>query len=104
MNLIIYNIGRAVNDSVFVRVERKFPDGTIINAFEELVKAPFYKDTLKIPIETSPDQALGINQFNVYVDPPDLPSSMQIDEVEDIVNNQLLHYLPFSKNHYRFQY
>ncbi|HIF14091.1 MAG TPA: hypothetical protein EYQ86_01620 [Bacteroidetes bacterium] len=88
MNLVIYNIGRAIDDSVFLRVERKFPDGTLINAFEELIKAPYYKDTLRIAIETRPDKALGINQFNVYVDPLDQPQDIQIDETDDVINNQ----------------
>lgn len=63
----VYNIGRAIDTVFNIKVERIFPDGTSAFVTSQQVVAPYYntKFTIPVPIGTN---ALGINQFNIYVD------------------------------------
>ncbi len=69
-----YNIGKAVNDSIVVKVTRKYPASTSYPAgftetvFEQKVKAPYYVDSLilSLPIVGSRDK--GTNTLTVTLD------------------------------------
>ena len=89
MHLEVFNLGKAIHDSFLVRVERTFPDGTIDVSYEEMHKAPLYKDTFIIQIATNPEMALGINGLKVEIDPTDQAPSLQVDELDNYLNNIL---------------
>ena len=62
----ISNLGRAVRDSFFVKVERYFPNGdsTIIS---KKIPAPFFKDSLKFFTPLDFNRGIGLNKFKVVV-------------------------------------
>lgn len=67
VNIYHKNIGKAVNDSFFVKIERFFPNGDSISYLHR-VKAPFYKDSLKFFIPLDFVRGIGLNKFKVRLD------------------------------------
>ena len=84
------NIGRAVEDSFLIRVRRTFPDGGISLVYSRMHQATYYKDTFILRLATVPERALGLNQFEITIDPTDIDPSLQIEETDDQVNNSLI--------------
>ena len=73
------------NDSLEVKVDRVFPDGSKITANLVKIKAPFYKDTVTIKVATEPGEALGINTLTVILDP-----NVLIDEMDNLAQTNIL--------------
>jgi hypothetical protein len=61
------NIGRAINDSFFVKIERFFPNNDSV-AFIKRVTAPYYSDSLKFYIPLEFNRGIGLNKFKVRLD------------------------------------
>lgn len=61
------NIGKAVNDSFFVKIERIFPNNDSVSYLKR-IKAPFYKDSLKFYIPLDFVRGIGLNKFKVRLD------------------------------------
>jgi len=76
-----YNIGKATNDSITVRIQRQFPNGSIVLLQEKKLKAARHTDslTLSIPITGLADK--GTNAIIVTLDP-----SNTIDEISEANN------------------
>ncbi len=83
MNIVISNLGKAVADSFYVHVERKFPNNDVVTIDTLLAYIP-YKDTLTLTLPTDAYRSAGFNYFDVYVDYSGL-----INERSEI-NNRLL--------------
>ncbi len=80
VNIVATNIGKSIRDSVFLDLERKFPDGTIEN-IQKRILTPMFKDTIAFRLPVDRESGAGINQFVVTLD--------ALNEVEelDISNN-----------------
>jgi hypothetical protein len=61
------NTGKAVRDSILIRVERFFPSGDSTVILKQ-VKAPMYRDSLKIFLHIDFDRGYGLNEFNIKLD------------------------------------
>ncbi len=61
------NLGKAVNDSFFVKITRIFPNNDTALIIKR-VKAPYYQSTYSFFVYTDYSRAAGINKFSVYVD------------------------------------
>lgn len=95
LELDVYNIGRAEDDTFNIRVERIFPDGTINPiAASQRVTAPFYNRTITVPITVSNSSAyssaLGLNYFNIYIDNDDEVDERPAPSAEN--NNSVINY------------
>ena len=67
VNVIVTNLGKAINHPVKTVVKRFFPDGTTSSVSQTLSHI-YYKDTLHIPMPVDPVHGPGLNNFSVYVD------------------------------------
>jgi len=67
LNINYKNLGRALSDSFFVKIERYFPTNDSITYFKR-VKAPYYEDSLKFFIPLDFVKGIGLNQFKVRLD------------------------------------
>lgn len=74
------NIGKAINDSMIVKVQRVFPNTDTISYFLEVV-CPKFKDTVAITMPTDIQRAVGINKFKVWLD-----QYGQINEMSELNN------------------
>jgi hypothetical protein len=91
LELDVYNLGRAENDTFNIRIERIFPDGTINPiAASQRVAAPFYNSKITIPVPTGDGTALGLNYFNIYIDSEDDVDEQPAPSAEN--NNTVLQY------------
>lgn len=67
IDIKISNIGKSVNDSMFVYVERIFPNATS-STFLKKIKAPLNQDHLIFNIDKNIIKGVGLNKFSVRVD------------------------------------
>ena len=63
----IYNLGKAVNDSIYMQVTRKYPNGTTTVLYNQKIPGIYYADsiTLNVPIVATRDK--GQNYITVSV-------------------------------------
>lgn len=88
MQLIVYNLGKAINDSIDIEISRIFPNG---NQDVEVKRfaAPYHKDTFSFTFPVSNDNnGLGLNNFNIYVDVNDEVSN-ELSETNNYLLNQV---------------
>jgi hypothetical protein len=82
VNLDIYNLARAIDDSFRVVVTRVFPDGTS-EIFIDTVKAPYFNTKLSYFIPVNNEKGAGLNYFRAVID--DINA---IDEEDNTINNK----------------
>jgi len=81
VNVIATNIGKAINDSIFVELTRTLPDGSTDIQMKR-IKAPLYKDTLVFDFEIDRERDVGLNQFKAVLD-----AYNEIDELSTLNNS-----------------
>lgn len=64
---VMTNIGKAIMDTMIVRIKREFPNGDLDTSYIQ-VACPKYKDTLSIVMPLDIQRAVGINKFTVWLD------------------------------------
>ncbi len=62
------NIGKVVNDSIWVSVKRKLPNDTIRILYNQLIPAIKYQDSLDLTVSINPVTDKGLNQIIVSLD------------------------------------
>lgn len=67
ISLQLFNLGRALDTSFTIEVQRTFPNGTI-DLKQIVVDAPYFFDTYTITFPTDRLNGVGINQFTITVD------------------------------------
>lgn len=80
LHVISTNIGKAIRDSIFVDMERQFPDGTT-EIFSKRVATTMFKDTITFMMPVDRDRGIGVNRFTVTLD-----ALNQIDELNKANN------------------
>ncbi len=67
LKINLKNQGKAVGDSIFVKIERFFPNGDSSITFKRIV-APLFKDSLIFFTQIDFNRGVGLNKFKVKVD------------------------------------
>lgn len=68
LNYIVKNIGRAISDTLSIRVERTLPNGISNVIVDTLVFTPHYKDTFSYIFKTKDPSTAGLNKFKIIID------------------------------------
>src|SRR6185436_14765185 len=91
INVVVRNVGRAIDKDYYLEVVRKFPDGGTPRIFDTLIKNMPFIDTISINIPMEFARASGLNKFYVLADAsqPDL-----IDEGPYEYNNRTVPDIP----------
>lgn len=78
----VYNLGKAVGDSIFWEIKRTTPDGKVSVIYRQKILAPYYSDslTLSVPIISSKDK--GLNKITVTID-----ADNEVDELSESNNS-----------------
>ncbi len=90
LELDVYNLGKALDTTFIVRVERTLPDGSREFVAAQRVQAPSFTRRIVVPVPVGTLNALGINYFDIYID-----ADLEIDEQPNPAaenNNQVLRY------------
>ncbi|MGB1018812.1 MAG: C25 family cysteine peptidase [Chitinophagales bacterium] len=88
VNLLIYNLGKAIDENIDVEVSRILPDGNEVIVSKN-IKAPLYKDTVSFKFAVLDNNVgLGLNRFNIYVDNTDIVAN-EISETNNYLINEV---------------
>ncbi len=68
MDVKMFNIGRAVNDSINIEVKRTYPNGTTELLLRKRIKGINYADSLKLVVPIIATRDKGLNKVTVTVD------------------------------------
>lgn len=63
----ISNIGKAINDSFVVYLQRTFPNGDTTSSLQ-FVAAPHFRDTVRFTLPTDQQRGIGLNRIRIVVD------------------------------------
>jgi hypothetical protein len=64
----LYNLGRAVKDSIVVEIKRQYPDGSFATLMRKKIKAIYYSDSVNIDIPIVATRDKGQNKIIVTID------------------------------------
>ena len=64
----VFNIGRAITDSIVLNVQRQFPDGNTVDLFRKKIPAIRYVDSVKLTVPINPLNDKGENKIIVTID------------------------------------
>jgi hypothetical protein len=64
---LMHNNGKAIRDSFFVHLLRKYPNGDT-DTYRKFVKAPAWEDSVKFKIPVDFNRGLGLNKVSVMLD------------------------------------
>jgi hypothetical protein len=85
--LQVFNLGRAIDTSIFVSLRRIFPDGSQTEWLDRF-KAPLYRDTVYLRLPTEASRAVGLNTLEIRVDAQS--EIAELDEFNNILSVNLL--------------
>ena len=68
INIVVRNLGRAIDKDYYLQVIRKYPDGGPDKIFDTLIKNMPFIDTVSIDIAMDFSRASGLNKFFVKAD------------------------------------
>ncbi len=80
VHIISTNIGKAIRDSMFIDLERRFSDGST-EVYQKRISTTLFKDTIGFRLPLDREKGIGINRFTATID-----ALNQIDEL-DKTNN-----------------
>jgi len=67
VQIINYNLGKAIYDSITMNVTRRFPGGDEVT-FRKRFRATYYRDTIHFTIPIGEGEVFGLNNFRIKVD------------------------------------
>ncbi len=85
INIIITNLGKAINQPLTIEIKRKFPNQAKPDTiYVQTIQAPYFKDTFSLKLPTDFVYGVGLNYFEISVDGSNL-----IPELDE-TNNYIL--------------
>jgi hypothetical protein len=79
----VMNIGRAIKDSMRVRIRQKLPNDSIRILYNQVIRATIYMDSFNLTVPINPVTDKGLNKLLVSVE-----ADSRIDELSEM-NNEL---------------
>lgn len=84
INIIVTNLGKAINDTIVLELTRKFPNQTYQDSiYYKVFPATKYKDTITFTLPVDNVKGIGLNDFEIFVD-----ALLKVDELYES-NNQI---------------
>lgn len=83
INVVVKNLGRAINKPYTLEITRKYPDGGTDRVFNTTINIMPFADTISVTVPMDIARASGLNLFNVWAD-AGLPDA--IDEMSELNN------------------
>ncbi len=77
----IYNIGKALGDSVSFSIKRQYPNGNIVSLFSQNIKSVRYIDSVKLTVPVVASTDVGENKLIVTID-----DNNKYDELSELNN------------------
>lgn len=64
----LYNLGKAVKDSIVVEVKRQYPDGSLEMLFRKRIRGVYYSDSVNLVLPVVATRDKGLNKIIVTID------------------------------------
>ncbi|MEJ7767945.1 MAG: C25 family cysteine peptidase, partial [Chitinophagaceae bacterium] len=64
----LFNLGKAVKDSIMVEVKRQYPDGSLEQLYRKKIRGIYYSDSVNLEIPVIATRDKGLNKIIVTVD------------------------------------
>jgi hypothetical protein len=68
VNMKLYNLGKAINDSIVVEIKRQYPDNSIVTLARKKIKGIYYADSLSLDVPIIATRDKGLNKLIITVD------------------------------------
>lgn len=69
VNVVVTNLGRAINDTIILELIRDFPDQNFQDSvYVKYIHTPHFKDTITFTLPVDPVKGVGLNKFTITVD------------------------------------
>lgn len=81
VSVTAYNLGKAINDSIYFRVDRVYPSGSTTTILRKKIKGIRYSDSLNLEIPINPITDKGLNKIIATIDDGNL-----VDELSETNN------------------
>jgi len=81
VNVSWFNIGKAIDDSIWVTVSRKLPNGTIQSLYSKKILATKYEDSVTLVVNINGATDVGVNHIIVTLD-----TSQEVNEQSELNN------------------
>lgn len=82
LNAQVFNIGRAINDSINLEIKRTYPNGNSEILLRKRIKGPNYSDSIKMTIPIISTRDKGLNKITVTID-----ADNEVDEISKSNNS-----------------
>jgi len=89
-NIKLYNIGKAVNDSITVEIKRQYPDNSIVSLSRKKIPGIRYTDSLVLVVPIIATRDKGLNKLIIKVDADDVVP--EITEANNTVTKEFYIY------------
>ncbi len=102
MAVKLFNLGKAVKDSITVEIKRQYPDGSFETLYRKKVKGIFYSDSINLTIPVIATRDKGQNKIIVTVDAEN--NVAEISEVNNTVTKDFFIYEDEAKPSFPYDY
>ena len=89
-NIKLYNIGKAVNDSITVEIKRQYPDNSIVSLLRKKIPGIRYTDSLVLVVPIIATRDKGLNKLIITVDADNVVT--EITEANNTVTKEFYIY------------
>ncbi len=93
VNVIVTNLGRAINDSIVIELKRTLPDGATVLTYNKIIQGVHYNDTVVFRLPVDHLKGIGFNQFMITADA--LFKVTEISEMNNVISTSL--FIPSSE-------
>ena len=81
LNAKVYNMGKAIGDSIYFEVKRTYPSGSVETIYRQRILAPYYADSIMLSVPVVSTNAKGLNKITVTID-----ADNEVDEMSETNN------------------
>ncbi|MFD1552350.1 hypothetical protein DNU06_11040 [Putridiphycobacter roseus] len=85
VNVVLYNLGKAITDTFTLEVKRKFPNSGGDSIYFQNIYGLNYMDTIQVKMPFYTNLGVGLNNFEIKVDIPNIIT----EQYDEVMNNQV---------------
>ncbi|MEJ7739953.1 MAG: C25 family cysteine peptidase [Chitinophagaceae bacterium] len=102
LSINLFNLGKAVKDSIVVEVKRQYPDGNQEIIYRRKRRGIYYNDSLSLEIPVVGTRDKGLNKITISVDADN--SVTEITESNNIITKEFFIYEDEAKTAYPYNF
>ncbi|MEP6726960.1 MAG: C25 family cysteine peptidase, partial [Bacteroidota bacterium] len=101
-NIKLYNIGKAVNDSIIIEIKQQYPDGSIVTLLRKKIAGIRYTDSLVLDVPIVATRDKGLNKLIITIDADNAVT--EVTEANNTVTKEFYIYEDEARPAYPYNY